>query len=415
MSKYCLIDEEQYRPGNLTGSTDAYKTRCHNYVDGLIQKYNPEAFIIMSGSELDIKTLHGEIIDYLIDFPIHVFSPAWPVNYVKPNWVTHHAFQSFDHVLAEQCLGNFMIFDTDKPTWFGNLPSWFGNLTPDLLYTCYNNQPRDYRQYTIDQLYANELMDKGIITAKYETVDQVGQPDYILGETWPFEHLPEGTKLVDEPGFVLNTTPEFNCQVFPKSYSRGAIDIVTESRIDKDEFYLSEKTHKSLLAHKPFLVVSCQGYHKWLEQERGVELYTELFDYSFDDEPDYKKRVDGIVANIKRLSEEYTTPEDYKRLWESCKQKASRNFMRHMDLMLSGKNTKVLNDFLGIETTDVENFSRDKRLNYIKVIRDGDEIDRYFDFNYRYIIPTQTGQYDWKKIVLMPTYLRYFPNYADSE
>tara|TARA_R110000822_G_scaffold8284_1_gene32783 strand:- start:227 stop:487 length:261 start_codon:yes stop_codon:yes gene_type:complete len=86
-----------------------------------------------------------------------------------------------------------------------------------------------------------------------------------------------------------------------------------------------------------------------------------------------------------------------------------------MDLMLSGKNTKVLNDFLGIETTDVENFSRDKRLNYIKVIRDGDEIDRYFDFNYRYIIPTQTGQYDWKKIVLMPTYLRYFPNYADSE
>ena len=69
--------------------------------------------------------------------------------------------------------------------------------------------------------------------------------------------MPIGTELVDESDFVLNTTPEFGCQEFPKSYSRGAIDIVTESRVDPGELYLSEKTNKSLLGHKPFLVVRC--------------------------------------------------------------------------------------------------------------------------------------------------------------
>ena len=301
MSKYCLIDEEQYRPGNQGGrfeGTKAYQTRCIDYVNGLIEKYSPHAFIITSGSELDIEVLHGEIIDYLVGYPVHVFSPAWPADYPKPEWVTHHVYQSYDQMLFQH---NYdWLYKSQEEI---GIPDWYKKLSPDLLYTCYNNRPCDYRHYTVDQLAKHDLLDKGIVTAKYSTVDQVAQPDYILTDSWPFEHLPIGTELVDEPDFLLNTTKEFGCQVYPQSYGRGAIDIVTESRINKNEFYLSEKTNKSLLAHKPFLVVGCQGYHKWLQEERGIELYTELFNYSFDDEADYQKRIDGIINNVKRLSE----------------------------------------------------------------------------------------------------------------
>lgn len=411
MSKYCLIDEEQYRPGNIGAATashyPAYKERCINYIDGLIQKYNPKAFIIMTGSELDLKTLHSEIIDYLVDFPIHVFSPAWPDDYPKPNWVTHHTYQSYDHILYEQCIGWFM-FEKQKP-------NWYGHLAPDKLYTCYNNMPRDYRHYTIDQLAKHNLLDKGIVTAKFTTVDQINQPDYHPAGSWPFEHLPWGTQLVDEPDFVLNSTLNYGCQRFPKSFGKGAIDIVTESRIDEGEFYLSEKTNKSLLAHKPFLVVSCQGYHRWLKETRGIELYDELFDYSFDDEPDYKKRIEGIVANIKRLSEEHTTPEDYKRLLESCKQKTIRNFIRHMHVMSSGKNTHVFNEFMGIKCDSVKNLHRDKRSDYFYNCRDGDDVDRHFNFYYQYAIPNMSRNWITSSLnnsgsmIFIQRYGKYFP------
>ena len=279
------------------------------------------------------------------------------------------------------------------------MPDWYKKLSPNLLYTCYNNRPCDYRHYTIDQLAKHDLLDKGIVTAKYSTVDQVGQPDYVIENSWPFKHIPYGTKLVDEPEFVLNSTPEFGCQMYPQSYDRGAIDIVTESRIDEGEFYLSEKTNKSLLAHKPFLVVSCQGYHRWLKETRGIELYDELFNYSFDDEADYQKRIDGIINNVKRLSEKYTTPEDYQKLYDSVKEKAERNFFRHMYGMISEKNTQSLNTMLGLDCTKnlIEDYHRDKRSDYFHNCIDGDDIDRHFNFYYQYVMPQYKGTYNWMK------------------
>ena len=401
MSKYCLIDENQYRPGNEGGrfqGTQAYTSRCIDYVNGLIEKYSPHAFIITSGSELDIEVLHGEIIDYLVGYPVHVFSPAWPANYPKPEWVTHHIYQGYDHVLFQH--NYYWLRHNSLPIFEESItPDWYKKLSPDLLYTCYNNQPRDYRHYTIDQLYKHELLEKGIVTAKYSTVDQVAQPDYMPTDSWPFKYVPPGTQLVDESDFLLNTTTEFGCHEFPKSYSRGAIDIVTESRIDKNEFYLSEKTNKSLLAHKPFLVVGCQGYHKWLQKERGIELYTELFNYSFDDEADYQKRIDGIINNVKRLSEKYTTPEDYQKLYDSVKEKAERNFFRHMYAMVSGKNTQSLNTMLGLDPVNnsIEDYHRDKRSDYFHNCVDGDDIDRHFNFYYQYVMPQYKKTHNWMK------------------
>ena len=51
---------------------------------------------------------------------------------------------------------------------------WVGdNFSPDLLYTCYNNRTCDYRDYTLDELAKNNLLDKGIVTYRHLTVTMV--------------------------------------------------------------------------------------------------------------------------------------------------------------------------------------------------------------------------------------------------
>lgn len=428
MSRYCLIDPEKYRPGGTgtpgfsklfftrwnVNDLNIYTELCARYVDDLIEQYNPDAFLIVTGSELDIKTIYGDVIEHIgkrLAGPnkwtgeVHVFSPGWPtvlqddhIAYPKPGWVTHHIYQGYDQVLFQHNL--YWLRHNSLPHFEDHIyPDWYKKISPDLLYTCYNNQPRDYRHYTIDQLYKHDLLDKGIVTAKYSTVDQVAEPDYIISDSWPFEHLPIGTTLVDESDFHLNTTKEFGCQEFPKSYGRGAIDIVTESRVNPGELYLSEKTNKSLLGHKPFIVVGAPGYHKWLQEERDIELYTEIFDYSFDDEPNWIHRVDGIIDNIKRLSEEYTTPEDYQRLYDSVKEKAERNFFRHMNVMISGIHSQPLNNFLGLDPVNnsIEDFNADKIQDYVHNLQTGDDIDRQFQFYYEYVMPQFKGTYDWMK------------------
>ena len=119
-------------------------------------------------------------------------------------------------------------------------------------------------------------------------------------------HRPD---LVDEKDFELYAKPEYDINHFPRSYFKGLIDIVTESRYLPGEHYLSEKTFKPLIGLKPFLVLSAQGYHTWLER-KGIKKYN-IFDYSFDNEPKLEDRVEGIIQNLKRLDALYKTPEDY--------------------------------------------------------------------------------------------------------
>ena len=161
--------------------------------------------------------------------------------------------------------------------------------SPDKLFVCYNRRQDIHRTLLIDQLEAHALLEKGVVTYKL--------------------HRPD---LVDEEDFVLHTTPaipEYGIDQFPRNYFKGLIDIVTESRWKPGEHYLSEKTFKPIAGLKPFLVLSAQGYHTWLER-KGIKKYN-IFDYSFDNEPKLEDRVEGIIQNLKRLDALYKTPEDY--------------------------------------------------------------------------------------------------------
>lgn len=160
----------------------------------------------------------------------------------------------------------------------------------DKLFTLYCHRGTTYRAAIVDAVVRENLLSDGIVT--YHGV---------YAEDLPYEwKYHDGSRLIDEEGFNPYT-PEFNPMDFPKSYFRGLADIISETQILEGNYFPTEKTMKSIIALKPFLVLSCSNYHRYLYEDYGIEMYDEIFDYSFDSLTNVDDRIDGILDNIKRL------------------------------------------------------------------------------------------------------------------
>ena len=177
--------------------------------------------------------------------------------------------------------------DAANSEWFSshkNAQKWF---------TCYNNNPKYERALLVDQLVKNYLLQHGIIT--FQKPNEAESPAPVGRYQWQYH---DGSRLFDEEDFILNSTPNYSACEFPKNYFKGFIDVVCESSYSPNLFFMTEKTAKPLAVLKPFIVLSCAGYHKHLVDEFGMVLYDEIFDYSFDSKEDVNDRIQGIIDNL---------------------------------------------------------------------------------------------------------------------
>ena len=393
MSKWCLLNHRIIH--NYDQSYEDHQEELRNYLNPIIDQHDPAGFLIVSGGEADIQCIYGAAIRHLEPWcrktgrKIHVFASCNQYEYDYPKYVETHLCQAYDVTNYHTCL------TAHTPHAEQYLPI-DDNYSPDLLFTCYNNRPSEYRDCMINQLFGRGLQNLGIITYRHMTVDMPNMSWWNVEDWAPINNVPYLMPLEDplEDQFVLNTKPKWVPNRVGPSYLRGVIDIVTESRIDKDEFYLSEKTNKPLFAHKPFLVLGAQGYHKWLKEERQIELYDELFDYSFDDKPSYVERVDGILDNLGRLSTIYKSPEDYKQLWNSVKKKTQRNYFKYMADMRSGAHVESVMHFLGINSDNPDEYKLEK---FEKCLtpdykeHTGNDLFQVADFFRQIVIPHRYG------------------------
>jgi len=91
-----------------------------------------------------------------------------------------------------------------------------------------------------------------------------------------------------------------NWDLLPIEYTQSFMQIVGESITHDGIQLISEKTIVPLMFNKPFLAVCSQNFHYAL-QDIGFELYTEIFDYTFDHKPDVYDRIEGICKNVLEL------------------------------------------------------------------------------------------------------------------
>jgi hypothetical protein len=178
-----------------------------------------------------------------------------------------------------------MVADRYSDRNFDNI-----HLEADRLYTLYSHRGSPERISIIDTLARENLLKDGIVT--FHGIHMNYTPN------WQYH---DGSNLSDEDNYVVPHMGQGDPFHFPKSYFKGFVDIVCESRVDGQEYFLTEKTAKSIVALKPFLALSSQYYHRYMTNEYGILPYSEIFDYSFDKSPNVNDRIEGIVHNIHRL------------------------------------------------------------------------------------------------------------------
>jgi hypothetical protein len=82
--------------------------------------------------------------------------------------------------------------------------------------------------------------------------------------------------------------------------------LVTETVATGRRHHLTEKTFKPIAMGMPFIIVGTQGSLKYL-RSYGFKTFGDLWDESYDDEPDDSKRIEKIAHTLKLLDdlEEY--------------------------------------------------------------------------------------------------------------
>jgi hypothetical protein len=145
----------------------------------------------------------------------------------------------------------------------------------------FNGRTRDHRSYLIDQLAKREYLDKGIVT-----YHKLFEPDG--GFEWKHH---DGSILVSNDDFTTN----FSSYSFNEKFIESFLHIPTET--DANIKLISEKTAIPILCGLPVLILGAKGIHQQLK-DMGFELYTEIFDYTFDTVDDLDTRVELILKNL---------------------------------------------------------------------------------------------------------------------
>jgi len=314
-----------------------------------LEATKPAGVIIISTCEVEVLYIFGPVLDKLTEWTktnnkkVYMLSPCQQYTDEFPNdrhpnviWREYHGFDLTLSKMATQLTeamdraDSYLIPGNGLDDRHGKAVYGLRDMSPTRLFTCYNNRQSEHRHKLIDQLAKHDLLKLGMVTYRH----YVMAPHMSIEP--PLIYFKGETSLMDEEDFVLHDRTAYSPFAFPRSYFTGTIDIVTESRYLPNEFYMSEKANKPIVACKPFLVLGCQGFNQWLRDTRDIELYDELFDYSFDNEPLLEDRINGIVQNLIRLQNE-----DPVEILRTVQAKCDRNLVAFQASVVKGNNIYV--------------------------------------------------------------------------
>jgi hypothetical protein len=175
---------------------------------------------------------------------------------------------------------NLRMFNIDRDQIIVNFPE---KLDYKFHFISMNNRAHLHRMQMIDLL------------AKYNLVNSNAISWHEISNNYQYKYFsPKIMTLTDR--YSSTKTQE----VMPVEYYQSFAQLVIESTMDA--LIITEKTATPLIIGKPFLSVSCPFFHKHL-QSLGFELYTELFDYSFDEVLNDQTRFEMIAQNFYNLSQ----------------------------------------------------------------------------------------------------------------
>jgi hypothetical protein len=179
-----------------------------------------------------------------------------------------------------------------------------------------NANPREHRLYFAAELKLRNLLNKSY----YSWLNRYYIPSHDLFK-WiikkfsnnkdRYESLYKSmTEFMAGAPYILDYTAdnigdELHQRILiPEHFADSYFTFVTETTFvntpEENVLFLTEKIYQPILQYHPFIVAACPGTLAYM-RKYGYETFPELFDESYDEEQDLKKRTAIILENIERV------------------------------------------------------------------------------------------------------------------
>jgi hypothetical protein len=227
-----------------------------------------------------------------------------------------YGFDSFETTYHNECrmlesMGHANMFPREQDR-ISNL-----NKIRDKRFIFRNANPREHRLYFATELKSRNLLEKSY----YSWLNRYYVPkeknyDWTIrkynSDIPSYENLKNHMKeFIDNSPYLIDHDAEnigkgLNQRFLqPQMFFDSYFTFVTETTFDNLEgenvLFLTEKIYQPILQHHPFIVAACPGMLAYM-QKHGYQTFPELFDETYDQEQDLKKRTKMIINNIEHVS-----------------------------------------------------------------------------------------------------------------
>jgi hypothetical protein len=233
--------------------------------------------IMCNNAEMDLYKSSTKInlnkVEFLSEFAYHTlskFNPTFITNKLGKFGLLHNRTPKIHRIILLALLKKNNILENFD---WSIIDGWRKNL----------NKERWYYEY--DLILSNNTIDS--IKKEIEFFDKIDvkKSDYELNTHW----FDDDYKLEFDKCFMLD------------SYQNSYINVVTESCFWEKSIHITEKVFKPFYFFQLPIFVSSYSYVKKLKELYGFDVFYDLINHSYDDEPNAEKRMFLIVSELIRL------------------------------------------------------------------------------------------------------------------
>jgi hypothetical protein len=213
------------------------------------------------------------------------------------------------------------------------------------LFLSYNRQPRLHRLYFASELLNNDLLNVGVISLSKPNSNKLYDED----NKDSFEALLEKLPLK-----VKNLSLDSNhCKnISLEDYTETFVSIVTETIVNQETIFITEKTWKPIMVGHPFMVIGNQYTLSYLKR-LGYKTFDKWWDESYDKVADWKTRIKIVVNNL--LSLKKLSSDELIQMRDEMKSILKYNQSLFYDLHEKNFNNHIENNFIRKKLFEIYN------------------------------------------------------------
>jgi hypothetical protein len=168
----------------------------------------------------------------------------------------------------------------------------------------YKRNPDDV--WAMGEILENDDLNRLVEDIRYFYAIDKKQSDYEIGKSDFIGH--QNVSDISELPPLSGAAMESGGYMLPErgiTYQNSYINIVTETQY-KDDFdvvHITEKSFRPFNFYNIPIFVSTKYHVKYLKENYGFDVFDDIVDHSYDNEPDIKKRIIMVYNEIKRLND----------------------------------------------------------------------------------------------------------------